>query len=665
MAWFGCGGRVRMTLAALVVSLGALAPVASANTPTGATGPVWSDAVNWTGGQSVLVTGLSCPSAGNCVAVGTLAIFSVPGTSVPVVGVETNGSWGTIAPLALPADWDSSKPAAAAAVACPSPTACYATGEYTTKGGVTTGVVIPLTVNGGTATSGTAQSIGANDALTDISCTGSGVCAGAGGHLDPNSQAVTPIVAGSSGSGTWVTTAVTPPAAASSGIGLTAVACPPDASGSAVSCQAIGDYTDATHGQHAWTVELVGGVPGTGVDIPMPSDFYAGAGTGATAALTGATPGGISCPASRTCTADLSYLSAGGATVYPAVTSITSGVPGVATPLPGAGQGVLQGIACPDVDTCVAVGDSLDLSLNTNPLTGLPGLIARRSGGTWTTVNPPSAGALAIIDGISCTSADDCVVRSEDQDNENGFRPFFYYSASPMTTDTSSLPAATVGTPYHATLGATGGNGPLSWSISSGSLPAGLGLDPATGVIAGTPTTAGTTAGVATVMQAGVPAQTATTPFAISVSPASTTSGTTGVTGTTGTAGTVKLVIAETSGAKARLVLSCTGGPCAGTLRIAGIEHLKGKRITAVVAATKQRSVTLAGASYAVGANATQVVNLTLASKAAKLLAKLNKLSGNLSITPTGAAKPAVTRTITFRSAKRKHTSKRAGGRGR
>ncbi len=53
---------------------------------------------------------------------------------------------------------------------------------------------------------------------------------------------------------------------------------------------------------------------------------------------------------------------------------------------------------------------------------------------------------------------------------------------------TSSLPVGTVGTPYSATL-ATADNRAGTWSISTGSLPAGLTLAPATGVISGTPTT--------------------------------------------------------------------------------------------------------------------------------------------------------------------------------
>ena len=56
---------------------------------------------------------------------------------------------------------------------------------------------------------------------------------------------------------------------------------------------------------------------------------------------------------------------------------------------------------------------------------------------------------------------------------------------------TKSLPNGTVGTAYSQTLAATGSD-TSTWSIESGSLPAGLSLNESTGEITGTPTAAGT-----------------------------------------------------------------------------------------------------------------------------------------------------------------------------
>ncbi len=49
-----------------------------------------------------------------------------------------------------------------------------------------------------------------------------------------------------------------------------------------------------------------------------------------------------------------------------------------------------------------------------------------------------------------------------------------------------------VGTAYTDTLTATGGTAPYTWSVSAGTLPAGITLNPSTGVLSGTPTVAGT-----------------------------------------------------------------------------------------------------------------------------------------------------------------------------
>ena len=64
--------------------------------------------------------------------------------------------------------------------------------------------------------------------------------------------------------------------------------------------------------------------------------------------------------------------------------------------------------------------------------------------------------------------------------------------APPLSVATSSLANAAQGSLYNVALAASGGVPPLTWSISSGALPPGLTLTPATGQISGTPTTQGT-----------------------------------------------------------------------------------------------------------------------------------------------------------------------------
>jgi len=87
----------------------------------------------------------------------------------------------------------------------------------------------------------------------------------------------------------------------------------------------------------------------------------------------------------------------------------------------------------------------------------------------------------------------------------------------PLAVTTSTLATAVVSSAYSQTLQASGGISPYSWSISAGSLPAGLSLNSNTGAITGTPTTAGTFNFTAKVTDSESPAQSATANLSITV----------------------------------------------------------------------------------------------------------------------------------------------------
>jgi len=72
-----------------------------------------------------------------------------------------------------------------------------------------------------------------------------------------------------------------------------------------------------------------------------------------------------------------------------------------------------------------------------------------------------------------------------------------------------TLPDATVSTPYSGQLTATGGSGSYVWTLSSGTLPGGLTLNGATGLISGTPRSAGTSLFTVTVSDPADPNVTA------------------------------------------------------------------------------------------------------------------------------------------------------------
>jgi hypothetical protein len=89
---------------------------------------------------------------------------------------------------------------------------------------------------------------------------------------------------------------------------------------------------------------------------------------------------------------------------------------------------------------------------------------------------------------------------------------------SPLQITTSSLAGGQVGTSYQASVSVTGGTQPYSWSIVSGTLPSSLVLNPASGTISGTPSTAGNSSFTVKVNDSGN--QSAQQPLAISVAAA-------------------------------------------------------------------------------------------------------------------------------------------------
>jgi len=83
---------------------------------------------------------------------------------------------------------------------------------------------------------------------------------------------------------------------------------------------------------------------------------------------------------------------------------------------------------------------------------------------------------------------------------------------------TTSLPGGTVNSPYSASLSASGGNTPYSWTIAAGSLPPGVSLSPA-GAVTGTPISQGTSSFTVRVTDSSSPSpQSATQALSISIS---------------------------------------------------------------------------------------------------------------------------------------------------
>jgi hypothetical protein len=83
----------------------------------------------------------------------------------------------------------------------------------------------------------------------------------------------------------------------------------------------------------------------------------------------------------------------------------------------------------------------------------------------------------------------------------NGVSPNATSNAATLTVSNSALHITTTTLPtywtagatgYHQTIAAAGGTGTITWTVTAGSTPTGLSLDPHSGLLSGTPTAAGT-----------------------------------------------------------------------------------------------------------------------------------------------------------------------------
>lgn len=114
-------------------------------------------------------------------------------------------------------------------------------------------------------------------------------------------------------------------------------------------------------------------------------------------------------------------------------------------------------------------------------------------GGTGTISGTPSPAPPPPVDGPQAVGTSNFTIEATNALGQTAQQALSISIFLPLSITTASLADGTVGVGYSQTLAASGGDGSLTWTVASGSLPAGLNLAAGTGVIGGTPTNGGTT----------------------------------------------------------------------------------------------------------------------------------------------------------------------------
>ncbi|HEX6393389.1 MAG TPA: hypothetical protein VFZ97_08100, partial [Acidimicrobiales bacterium] len=308
-------------------------------------------------------TGTSCSSASNCVAVGGYRDSS--NHSQAMVALQTNGGWGTPTMITAPPSAQANPGAALTGVSCSSAGNCVAVGRYLDSSVNGEQAMVATQTNG---VWGQASQVGEPSnagsvriaELLAVSCVSNGNCTGVGSYLDGASHTQAMVVTESNG--IWGAPTAAPPV-----IGIGA---PPDARSdpgalldgvsctSVGSCVAVGHYLDSASNQQAMSVSETSGVWAQATKVMTPWD----AATSSYGDLRG-----VLCTSQGNCTAVGSYWST--SNHQQALSAIeVNGVWRQATVLAAPANAVpngsseLSSVSCPTTGACVAAGDYTSFS---------------------------------------------------------------------------------------------------------------------------------------------------------------------------------------------------------------------------------------------------------------------------------------------------------------
>lgn len=371
---------------------------------------------NVTGASQSVLSGVSCPSAAACEAVGN----SATGTNSASLAEVWNGSAWAIQPTPNTATNVNDLNA----VSCTSSSACTATGRGLAErwDGSTWALQTIAEPKGNTPAD-----------LTGVSCTDNTRCMAVGSFF--NKEAIETLVA-EQWDGTKWTVLSTPVSAANDSSGLSDVSCT-----FATACTAVGFYHDPVDGNRAlaenwslrWQLQApqiptgaiasnlqtvscptvnfciaVGGDEQTGsvfdavVETWTPKNGWV---VGTTPNASNTNLNGVSCTGAKACTAVGSVASSGSTSVTLAQRWNGTSWTVQTTPTPaGAVRAFLISVSCPTATSCTAVGFWTDSGGNQTPFA------EQWNGSTWSlhTTPVPSGAMIPQLNSVSCTSSTAC-----------------------------------------------------------------------------------------------------------------------------------------------------------------------------------------------------------------------------------------------------------------
>ncbi len=329
--------------------------------------------------------GLTCPSAGNCVAVGFYGDGA--GEQQGLILTEANGSWTSdkvsLSGLGVSA---TDPDVLLTALSCPDASDCVAVGSYWDTSNHSQDLMLSDTSGAWTAHKADLSklpSVGSNPYanLSAVSCTSAGNCAAVGTYTDGSSRTQALVVSESAGTWSAASKVTLPsnanPSGADSDTALNAVSC-----SSASNCTAVGSYDATSNAVEGLEVTENGGVWSAGLEASLP---VAGA----------ANPymrlDSVTCATGGNCLASGGYVSGGGAYEELVLAEASGSWTAAATPVLTDAQATLGGahIACSQDGYCAVAGDA--------PSGGAAGvspfLLDAPAGVTTPSASPSNAGA--------------------------------------------------------------------------------------------------------------------------------------------------------------------------------------------------------------------------------------------------------------------------------